>query len=111
MGNTGAIVARLFRHSCFFCILGSVALASAAFAEESHSGMNAEVLYSEAVLALSHKHAEEALSILDSLLKQYPGDIQAFELKALTLKREGDDAKAIGSYKKLIELKPSDERG
>lgn len=81
------------------------------FAEESHPGMNAEVLYSEAVIALSRKQTQEALSKLDELLKDNPGNIEALELKALTLKNQGSEALAIESYKKLIQLKPSNERG
>jgi Flp pilus assembly protein TadD len=82
-----------------------------AFAEESHPGMNAEVLYSEAVIALSRKQTQQALQTLDQLLKEYPQNIEGLELKALTLKNEGNEALAIESYKKLIQLKPSQERG
>jgi Flp pilus assembly protein TadD len=73
--------------------------------------MNAEVLYSEAVLALSHKQSQEAIKILNSLLKQYPENIEALELRALTLKNQGNDTLATESYKKLIQLKPPAERG
>lgn len=80
-------------------------------AEESHPGMNAEVLYSEAVIALSRKQTQQALATLDTLLKEFPGNIEGLELKALTLKNEGKDALAIESYKKLIQLRPLAERG
>lgn len=82
-----------------------------AIAEESHPGMNAEVLYSEAVIALSRKQTEAALATLNQLLTENPGNIEALELKALTLKNQGKESQAIESYKKLIQLKPSNERG
>ncbi|MFL5815316.1 MAG: tetratricopeptide repeat protein [Bdellovibrionia bacterium] len=73
--------------------------------------MNAEVLYSEAVIALSRKQTQQALDTLDQLLKEFPKNTEALELKALTLKNEGSADLAIESYKKLIQLKPSSERG
>jgi tetratricopeptide (TPR) repeat protein len=85
--------------------------ATIACGEESHPGMNAEVLYSEAVIALSRKQTQQALATLDQLLKEYPQNTEGLELKALTLKNEGNEALAIESYKKLIQLKPVQERG
>jgi Flp pilus assembly protein TadD len=82
-----------------------------AHAEESHPGMNAEVLYSEAVIALSRKQTQQALDILETLLREFPGNIEGLELKALTLKNQGKDLLAIESYKKLIQLRPPAERG
>lgn len=81
------------------------------FAEESHPGISAESMYSEAVLAFNKKQTAEALSVLDELLKTSPNHVEALELKALTLKTRGEDRKSMEVYNKLIQLKPEKERG
>lgn len=80
-------------------------------AEESHPGIGAESLYSEAVLAFNRKQTEESLKILEQLLKESPNHIEALELKALSLRSKGDDSKSLEVYQKLVQLKPAAERG
>jgi tetratricopeptide (TPR) repeat protein len=80
-------------------------------AEESHPGLEAESLYSEAVLAYNRKQTQEAVEILDQLLKQQPDHIQGLELKALSLKTAGNDVESLETYEHLLQLKPESERG
>lgn len=82
-----------------------------AYAEESHPGIAAESLYSEAVLAFNKKQTQEALKILDQLLQSSPNHVEALELKALSLKTQGNDPKSLEVYSKLVQLKPPAERG
>lgn len=80
-------------------------------AEESHPGISVEPLYSEAVIAYNKRKSDEALRILNQLLKQDPRHVDALQLKALTLKTMGDDREAIDTYTRLIPLKPAKETG
>ena len=101
------------RHSAaarIFILLMLTASAGAR-AEESHPGISVEPLYSEAVIAFNKKNSEEALRILNQLLKQDPRHVDALQLKALTLKTRGDDKEAIDTYTRLISLKPERETG
>lgn len=90
---------------------GAPGTAGAGLTEESHPGLGLESLYSEAVLAFNRKQANEALRILDGILKQNPNHIESLELKALTLKAKGDEVKSIVVYERLLALKPIAERG
>lgn len=82
-----------------------------ALAEDSHPGIGIESMYSEAVLAYNRKQGAEALRILDELLKAAPNHVEALELKALTLKTKGDDARSLEVYQRLVSLKAPGERG
>ncbi len=114
MGNP-RIGARMdHKVSVFFLIAGFVIFMThfrQANAEESHAGLNAEVLYSEAVIALSRSQTDEALKRLDELLQEQPQNIEALELQALTLKNKGEIQKAIDNYEKLLTLKKGAETG
>ena len=81
-----------------------------ALEEESHPGLGAESQYAEAVLAFNRKQTDEAIKVLDVILKENPNHVEALELKALSLKVKGDDPKSIGVYEKLISIKPEAER-
>lgn len=81
------------------------------FAEESHPGISVEAHYMEAVLAYNKRKMDEALKILNQLLKAYPNNVEALELKALTLKSKGDDEQSLDTYNRLIKLKPMKDRG
>ncbi|MGZ3687080.1 MAG: tetratricopeptide repeat protein [Bdellovibrionota bacterium] len=82
-----------------------------ALAEESHPGLMAEALYAEAVLAFNRKQSDKALKILNDLLAENPKHVEALQLKALTLKGSGNDAQAIDTYTRLIQLQPEKNRG
>ena len=101
------------RHSLAASIVISLLLTSAAAAraEESHPGISVEPLYSEAVIAYNKKKTDEALRILNDLLRQDPKHVDALQLKALTLKTKGDDQEAVDTYTRLISLKPEKETG
>lgn len=93
-------------------VLSSLSLNSLfSMAEEAHPGLGAESMYSEAVLAINQKRNEEALRILDSLLKSSPDHVEALELKALTLKTKGDDRQSLEVYEKLAQLKSPEQQG
>lgn len=68
-----------------------------------------EVLYDEAVIALSHKQTDEALKKLDEVLANDADHVQALELKAVTLNLKETDPQAIDegiqTYEKLLTLK------
>jgi Tfp pilus assembly protein PilF len=84
---------------------------SASRAEESHPGIGLEPMYSEAVLAYNRKNMDEAIRVLDELLKLAPDHVQALELKALSLKSKGDDKRSLQTYARLAKLKPPADRG
>jgi tetratricopeptide (TPR) repeat protein len=78
--------------------------------EESHPGLAAEAMYAEALLAYNQKRYGEAAKILDEAMRTDPKNIPVLEMRALTLKIEGNDPKSVEVYRKLIELKPKEQR-
>src|SRR5665213_696779 len=80
-------------------------------AEESHPGMDIETQYAEAVLAFNGKRYDDTVHFLDQIIRVQPKNIEALELKALTLKTAGKETKSIEVYAKLIRAKPEAERG
>ena len=94
-----------------FLLLTCATVSRTTHAIESHPGISSESMYSEAVLAFNKKQSSEALRILDELLRTSPNHVEALELKALTLKSQGDDRNSLDVYNRLIRLKPDKERG
>lgn len=92
-------------------LLGSIAVSRCVSADESHPGLGIEAMYSDAVLAYNKKQTDQALQILDQILKEQPNHVEALELKALTLKEKGDPAQALDTYQRLATLKPEKDRG
>lgn len=108
MGNTGG---RGMGYALIGFATVVILATGAAMAEESHPGLNAEVIYSEAVIAISRKQTDAALERLGELLKEYPNHIEGLELQALTLKNAGKEPDAIDTYKRLIKLRPETDQG
>ncbi len=79
--------------------------------QESHPGISRESRYAEAVIAFNKRKTEEAIKILDELLKEAPKTIEYLELKALALKGTGDEQTSLDLYRQLFEAKPENERG
>src|SRR4051812_37216885 len=104
---------RLRANALFSFILsaGLILIGNLARAEESHPGLAAEAMYAEALLAYNTKKIDEAGRILDEVLKLDPNHLSALEMRALTLKIQGDDVKAVRIYKQLLKVKPEAERG
>ncbi|OFZ17725.1 MAG: hypothetical protein A2X94_15170 [Bdellovibrionales bacterium GWB1_55_8] len=92
--------------AAFLIFVGVLQQVPSARAVEAHPGSAAESLYSEAVLAYNRKQSQEAVKILDGLLKTVPDHLGALELMALTLKEAGNDLKALEVYERLLLLKP-----
>jgi tetratricopeptide (TPR) repeat protein len=67
-----------------------------------------EPRYAEAVLAYNAKKYEEALKILDSLLKEAPNLVEFLELKALALKSAKNDPESQKTYEDLIRVKTAE---
>ena len=79
--------------------------------QESHPGIGRESRYAEAVIAYNKKQTNEAVKILNELLKEAPKNIEYLELKALALKGKGDDKASLELYQQLYNAKPEKERG
>lgn len=93
-----------------FTLFGGFLFNAQAHAAESHPGISLETQYSEAVLAFNKKQTQEALRILDDILKNTPNHIESLELKALTLKTSGKSEQAEQVYEQLLKLKPEKEQ-
>jgi tetratricopeptide (TPR) repeat protein len=92
-------------------VVGTVSPSSLVLAAESHPGLEAEATYSEAVIAYHQRKLKLSLQIIDGLLKQYPSDLQSLELKSLNLKELGREKERVPLLRKILEVKPENERG
>ncbi|MDR3606426.1 MAG: tetratricopeptide repeat protein [Oligoflexia bacterium] len=81
-----------------------------AYAEESHPGLMAEALYSEALIAFHRQQIDQAVKILDGLLATSPDYAEALELRALILRGKGSDAEAAQAYEKLLTIRPPEKQ-
>jgi tetratricopeptide (TPR) repeat protein len=79
-------------------------------AEESHPGLMAEALYSEALIAFHRQQIDEANRILDGLLSTQPNYAEALELRALILKEKGKEDDAAQIYEKLMAIRPPNQQ-
>ncbi len=79
--------------------------------QESHPGIGRESRYAEAVIAFNKRKTEEAVKILNELLKESPLTVEYLELKALALKGKGDEKTSLEVYQQLYQAKPENERG
>lgn len=77
---------------------------------ESHPGISEEANYAEAVMAFNDKKYPQAITLLDGILKFNPKNIEALELKALSLKIQSKDLDATRIYESLLKLKPEAQR-
>src|SRR5262245_13707993 len=91
----------------FFVI--ELSLTGYARAEESHPGLQAEAVYAEALLHYNQRKMAEAARALDEVLKLDPNHLAALEMRALTLKIQGDDKRSVEIYKQLIKVKPKSD--
>jgi tetratricopeptide (TPR) repeat protein len=64
-----------------------------------------EPRFSEAVLAYNAHRYEEAIQLLNQLLKESPNLVEFLELKALALKTSKNDQESIFTYQSLIQAK------
>jgi hypothetical protein len=92
-----------------------LATSQPALAEESHPGLMAEALYSEALIAFHRKQIDQAISILDKVLAETPNYADALELRALLLKNQdhpgnpSNEDEEIKTYERLIPLRPAQQ--
>lgn len=80
-------------------------------AQESHPGLGAESRFDEAIVAYHKKQTDQALSILDELLKADPDHVEYLEMKALTLKSSRSPQKSLEVYQHLYEITPPANQG
>ncbi len=79
--------------------------------EVSHPDLALEAVYTEALLHYNKREFNQAASLLDQALKIKPDYVPALEMRALTLKTNGDDHRAIEIYQELTRQKPQSEQG
>ncbi len=99
------------RDTVFKIALGAIALSAASTAFSQTSSLDADSLYSEAVLSYSDRKSNDALRLLDAALRADPKHIEALELQALLLRNMGQSDQSRAAYQKLIQAKPPSETG
>lgn len=78
---------------------------------ETHPGISLEPMYAEAVIAYNSRQTEEALRVLDQILKLKPDHLQALELRSLALKAAGKPEESRANYQRLLRAVPAEKSG
>ncbi len=79
--------------------------------EASHPDLLDEAEYAEAVIAFNGRKNQDAIKILDVILKRTPGHLGSLELLALLQKTTGKEDESLATYQKILKAKPPAERG
>lgn len=98
-------------HARALSLLAAIAFAPALCgAASKYPAERTEPAHAKAMIRYNAGDLPRAQGILDELLVDYPDYVPALELKALILRRQGHDARALKIYERLISLAESPKK-